>query len=478
MKIRSRIFIVFIVILGTGMFAFTRWLSVDLKYRYNEAVEEPLVDIANILAELIGRRLISGEIDQQRLKTLFDRSYQRRFSAQIFELEKINIDMQVYVTDEKGIVVFDSLDAGNIGKDYSSWNDVARTLNGDYGARSSTIAESGKTGDDADTIAFIAAPILEGDRIVGVVSVGKPKYNIRRFLSQARNNQIVVALNILLSMLILGFVVYRWVSRPLQKLTEFANGVSRGERIDAPELGNNEIGEVGRAVQSMREALEGREYSEQYVQSLTHELKSPLSALRAAAELLTEDLPDEQRVRFCQNIQSETRRLADIVERMLVLASLEKRRSLENVETIELKPLIAEIVEGFHVEALGKNLTVNIQCVDNLRVRGEKFLIRQALANLLQNAIDFSPLNGEIEISAQGRDQSVELLVWDHGPGIPDYANDRVFERFYSLPRPDNDQKSTGLGLNFVKEVAELHDGSISLDRYNNRTRATLTLPV
>ncbi|MCP3687660.1 MAG: two-component system sensor histidine kinase CreC, partial [Gammaproteobacteria bacterium] len=336
MKIRSRIFIVFIVIIGIGMFTFTRWMSADLKSRYNEAIEEPLVDVANILAEIIGSQLLSGKISPQQLKTLFDRSYQRQFSAQIFELEKNSIDMQVYVTDENGVVLFHSLHDENIGRDYSDWIDVSRTLKGEYGARSTTDPNSQSKTDNADVVAFVAAPILRNGHIVGVVSVGKSKYHIKRFLSQARNNQIIVAIIIVLSTLVLGFVVYRWVSRPLDRLADFANRVSLGERIDAPDLGNNEIGDVGRAVQSMREALEGKEYSERYVQSLTHELKSPLSAIRGAAELLNEGVPADQRPRFIQNIQTETQRLEDIVERMLQLASLEKRVSLENVEVIDL----------------------------------------------------------------------------------------------------------------------------------------------
>ena len=231
MKIRSRIFIVFVLIIGTGMFTFTRWLSIDLKSRYNEAVEEPLVDIANILAELIGSRLLNGEVSQQQLQALFDRTYQRRFSAQIFELEKTSIDLQIYVTDDKGIVIFDSADENNIGSDYSDWNDVARTLQGEYGARSSPMQEVGRKIEEANVIAFVAAPILRDEKIIGVVSVGKPKYNNKRFLSEARNNRIIIALIIMLSTLVLGFAVYRWVSRPLDKLVDFANRVSLGEYI-------------------------------------------------------------------------------------------------------------------------------------------------------------------------------------------------------------------------------------------------------
>lgn len=477
MKIRTRIFIVFILIISAGIFSFTRWLSVDLKSRYNEAVEEPLVDIANILAELIGSQIITNEISQQELKALFDKSYRRRLSAKIFELEKIDVDMQVYITDVNGVIVFDSLDSNKVGEDYSQWNDIARTLKGDYGARSSPIPDSVKKGDDADAVAFVAAPIIVNNAIVGVISVGKPKYNVRRFLSQARNNQIIVAVIVVFSTLILGFVVYRWVSRPLDKLANFANRVSRGERIDAPDLGDNEIGDVGKAVQSMREALEGKEYTEHYVQSLTHELKSPLSAIRGAAELLTEDMPAAQRTRFCDNIRTEAMRLEDIVDRLLQLASLEKRVSLENIESIDLKLLLTEIVEGFHVETVKKNLTINIDLADGVKLNGERFLIRQAIANLLQNAIDFSPLNGEIEIAGQTKNHSIEITISDQGPGIPDYAIERIFERFYSLPRPETGLKSTGLGLNFVKEVVELHHGSIGFDRIDNQTRAVLKIP-
>ncbi|NNE64050.1 MAG: two-component system sensor histidine kinase CreC [Gammaproteobacteria bacterium] len=478
MKIRNRIFIVFILIISAGIFSFTRWLSIDLKSRYNEAVEEPLVDTANILAELIGQQIINQEINPEKLKALFDQTYRRRLSAKIFELDKVDVDMQVYVTDANGMVVFDSLDSNKIGQDYSQWNDVARTLKGEYGARSSPIPDSVKKGEETDVIAFVAAPILVQDEIVGVISVGKPKYNVRRFLSQARNNQIIVAVIVGLSTLILGFVVYRWVSRPLDRLANFANRVSQGERIKAPDLGDNEIGDVGRAVESMREALEGKEYSERYVESLTHELKSPLSAIRGAAELLNEELPAEQRQQFLQNIKNETQRLEDIVERLLQLASLEKRATLDNVEEICLANLVNSIVDDYQVELMGKQLIVKTHLGNDLKIQGEAFLLRQAIANLLQNAIDFSPRNGEVEITAVRNDQNIELSIIDQEPGIPDYASERVFERFYSLPRPETGLKSTGLGLNFVKEVAELHHGFVELKRDQGMTLVVLGLPV
>ena len=109
---------------------------------------------------------------------------------------------------------------------------------------------------------------------------------------------------------------------------------------------------------------------------------------------------------------------------------------------------------------------------------GERFLLEQALSNLLDNAIDFSPQGGEVEVALASTPETHVLVFRDHGAGIPDYALERVFEPFYSLPRPDSGLKSTGLGLSFVKEVAELHGGAIVLANHpEGGAEARLTLP-
>lgn len=474
MKIRSRIFLVFILVVGLGMLSLIGWLSDDLKYRYNESVEETLVDIAHLLAESLGQQLIDGELDTDELQRAFSRGYARRFDAQIFELEKTNVDMHIYVTDADGIVLFHSLDQGQVGQDYSQWNDVARTLDGNYGARSS---RSSGAPEDGISTAFVAAPILRGEQIVGVVSVGKPKESVARFLGIARQNLSWAALVAAISMLLLGFVIYRWVSRPLAQLAHFADRVSRGDRIEPPDFGRNEIGEVGRAVQSMREALEGREYTERYVQTLTHELKSPLSAIRGAVELLDEDVPEEQREQFHRNIRTEAARIENLVERMLQLSSLEKRSSPEAIETIDVLNLLQSVREDFQVEFMNRGLRVGIDAAPELTIEAEPFLLRQALSNLLQNAIDFSPAGGEIGIYCHPQDGGIEIGIIDQGPGVPDYAARRIFERFYSLPRPGSGQKSTGLGLNFVQEAVELHGGHVQIERQGGITRARIWFP-
>jgi len=112
-----------------------------------------------------------------------------------------------------------------------------------------------------------------------------------------------------------------------------------------------------------------------------------------------------------------------------------------------------------------------------LVVQGDAFLLRQALGNLIDNALAFSPENAHVQVTAQREGESLRLCVSDDGPGIPDYARERVFERFYSLARPATGHRSSGLGLPFVREVARLHGGEITLEpRAEGGTDAVLTV--
>jgi two-component system sensor histidine kinase CreC len=114
-----------------------------------------------------------------------------------------------------------------------------------------------------------------------------------------------------------------------------------------------------------------------------------------------------------------------------------------------------------------------------VRVRGERFLLGQAVGNLVQNAVEFSPAGAVVEVEVGTAGGLVRVGVQDCGPGVPDYALAKIFDRFYSLPRPDTGRKSSGLGLSIVREIARLHGGEVTLEnRPEGGARAELTLPV
>ncbi len=475
MKLGARIFFCYILIFAVCFYYPIDWVVENLRIRYLESVEDPLVDQANILAGIIGLEMEAGRFDAERMHTVFSNVYDRPLSAKIYDLAKTRVDMQIYITDKNGTLLFDSENRANVGADYSKWRDVRLTLAGEYGARTTRIDPE----DPTSSVLYVATPLLVKGQIAGVLTVAKPTTNINNFLQDAKPKIIRVGILALMAAVLLSLLASVWITRPIKRLTGYANDVRHGKRVEFPKLDQSEIGEMGNAFEKMQAALEGKKYVEQYVHALTHEIKSPLSAVRGAAELLEEKMAPEQRARFLSNIRNETDRIQQIVDRLLELSELENLKILKNIENISGLSLVKTVVESKQPMLSKKHLKAVVQIPPDLRVRGDSFLLHQALGNLVQNAIDFSPDRGQIELTGEGDGNMLRFTVDDNGPGFPDYAKDKVFDRFFSLKRPDSGKKSTGLGLNFVKEVALLHNGRVTLENLPEKgTRATLILRI
>jgi two-component system sensor histidine kinase CreC len=478
-SLRTRIFLVFIVCVAAGFGWLVYWLNGDLRARYNEAFEEVMVDSVNMLAEQLAEDWPKPPEERFRnLAAAMSRLEKRGISAQIYTTTKTNADLRVYVTDAGGHLLYHSRPGFSVDEDFSHWIDVSRTLAGRYGARTSDETMTDAAGQlKPVSVAYVAAPIYVGSDRVGVVSLGKPKTNIARFLDNARRQLRWVVMATALAALALALLLYLWVTRPLQQLTEYAHSVTRGEPASLPDMGDTEVGRVGEAMEQMRRALENKEYVEGYIQSLTHEIKSPLTAIRASAELLAGEVAPEQRSRFSAAIEREATRLNDIADRLLQLATLERARQLDHAERVSLYELAEQVAASLRNAYETRGLRIQTALSGDGVVTGDPLLLRQAIDNLVRNAADFSPDGGTIAISGHSTARLVTVTVQDEGPGIPDYALERVFDRFYSLPRPHSGRKSTGLGLNFVREVAQLHGGQVSLECPGTGTTAQLRIP-
>lgn len=474
MRLGTRIFLTSLVIFAVCFAYPVRWFFDNLRVRYLEGVEEPLVDQANILASMVGREMETKTFDREKWYRTFETVRFRALSAKIYNLVKTDVDMRIYITDATGKIMFDSEDRENVGIDYSNWRDVHLTLAGKYGARST----AGNPRDPTTKVLYVAAPVMVNGALAGVLTIAKPTTSINNFLQNARPQVIQVVVIAGLAAALLSYLASLWITRPIRRLTRYAEEVRQGKRAEFPKLDRSEVGAMGGAFAKMQETIEGKKYVEHYVQKLTHEIKSPLSAIRGAAELLEEKMPPEQRARFLTNIRHETSRVQEMVDRMLELSSLENQKALGNMEALDFAALLDSVVESKRPMLSKKNLHVAQNVAADIRLRADRFLLFQALSNLLQNAIDFSPPGGDIELRAEMDGKQVRFIVEDNGTGIPDYALDKVFDKFFSLQRPDSGKKSTGLGLNIVKEIAVLHNGEIKLEnRPHNGARAMLTLP-
>ena len=476
MKLAVKILLAVFVITGAGFYFLMHDMVGNIRFRYLEGVEETLVDQSRILATVVARDMEQENFSPNHLQEVFDRAYGQHFLARIYHLNKNSVDLRVYITDDKGIIVFDSTGRASPGDDYSSWRDVYLTLQGQYGARSSR-DDSEK---ESSAVLYVAAPILVNGVLKGVLTVAKPTTSINRFLARAKAQLKLRSTIAICAVVILSVLAVIWITRPIKSLTRYADDVREGRKADLPPLDGSEIGDMGRAFENMRKALEDRKYVEQYVQTLTHEIKSPLSAIKGAAELLEEPMEREQRLRFLDNIHTESERIRHLVDRMLELSAIENMKGLKNTETIMIHELLNTVLERMRPVLETKEITVRRDVSNqNFSLAGDPYLLKRALSNLIKNAVDFSPRQGLLFIRLTGNDREMMLTIQDQGPGFPSYATEKLFDKFFSLSRPDSGKKSTGLGLTMVREIVSLHRGHIVLKTLpRGGAQAVLTLPV
>ena len=443
------------------IFALAAWFVLEIfveerKPGVRSATEDTLVDMAQMLAPLALDDLQEGKMADGRLASAFARLNQSPINALIDGHLKQQAEYRIYVTDAKGKVVYDS-DGVDLGKDYSRWNDVYRTLRGQYGARSTRSDPD----DPASSVMHVAAPLREGGNILGSLTVAKPNRTLMPMIERSEHQLLQAAAMLLLISLLIGALLAWWLNRAIGKLVHYADAVSHNQPATLPGLHSPELERLGRSLETMRRQLDGKAYIESYVHSLTHELKSPLAAIRGAGELLAEAPPPEVARRFIGNINLETARMQQLIERMLQLAKLESGQGLDRQAT-EPARLGKRVLDARQIIAQRRQVTLVAKLADASKQKWDPLLVEQALGNLLDNALDFSPAGSTVRLTGEMHADGYRFQVRDQGPGIPDYALPRIFERFYSLPRPDKG-KSSGLGLSFATEVARQHGGRLNL---------------
>jgi len=470
MRIGMRLLLGYFLIVAIAAWFVLSIFVQEVKPGVRRATEGTLVDTATLLAEVGREDLLSGQAQQGRLAHAFTELHQRTLRADIGGIHKVRNEYHVYMTDAQGRVVFDS--AGRaVGQDYSRWNDVYLTLRGQYGARSTPV--DARSPDS--TVMYVAAPIIDRGTIIGVLSVGKPNVAMAPVIRISERRILWAGAALLGIALLIGLAVAWWINRSISTLSRYADSVTHDAPLPLPDPGSSELRKLAQALENMRIRLEGKNYIEHYVHALTHELKSPLAAIRGAAEILSEQPPPEVARRFIDNILVQNARMQSLVEKLLAQARLENRVDITPA-AVGVDALFTRLMDARAVMLASRQIALRGEPAP-LQIRGDSDLLEQALGNLLDNAIDFTPPGGTIVLAAREDKHQVVITVTDSGSGIPEYALARIFERFYSLPR-ENGIKSSGLGLAFVLEVARLHQGKITLhNREEGGVVATLKLP-
>jgi two-component system sensor histidine kinase CreC len=462
MRIGLRLLLGYFLILGLALFVVLRVFLQEVKPGTRLAMEDSLVDAAHAFAQLAAPDMKAGVIADGSFARALQTYPQVDPGANLWGFRKDSVHYRITITDAQGMVRFDTAQQA-VGEDHSRWNDVLRTLRGEYGARSSSASPT----QPDHTVMHVAAPIRDGDRVIGVLTVSRPNQALDPYIDRSQRRILRWSWGLLGLSLLIGVLFSWWIASSLSRLRGYANAVARGERASMPVLGrfsgNTEFSDLASSLERMRLKLEDKAYVEHYVHTLTHELKSPLAAIRGSAELLQEDLPEADRQRFAGHIQRQAERLRQLIDKLLGLAEVEQMRSLAVREPVDLGALTQEVLARLEPRCRLKGLRVQASLGEGHVVVGDRFLLGQALQNLLDNAIDFSADEGEITVKIEREASALVWSVQDQGPGIPAYATERIFERFYSLPRGEAQEKSSGLGLCLVKEVSDLHGGHVQV---------------
>lgn len=281
---------------------------------------------------------------------------------------------------------------------------------------------------------------------------------------------------IALSLIALSTLAW-WLARSINRIINYAEAMAANRPAQAPLFGDNYLYRLVSAIHHLRDELNHKQQIENYVLGLTHELKTPLTAQQAALELLKDsDLNSEQQA-LLQRLERSGHKQQQLIQRLLQLARLENRQHLDKRQTLNLYPLIQQAAADCSAALKEKNLQIQIPESQNLALTGDSLLLRQALDNLLYNAIDFAAVQSRIVINIERQNSALRLSVSNTGQPIPDYALAKIPQRFYSLPR-ENGQKSSGLGLSFVQEIMRLHQGSLQLSNTADGVCVSLCLPI
>lgn len=217
-----------------------------------------------------------------------------------------------------------------------------------------------------------------------------------------------------------------------------------------------------------------------FVANVSHELKTPVGAMGVLAEALLASVDDPETVqRFGEKVLAESKRLANMVGELIELSRLQGAERLPELEAVDVDTVVAEALSRYKVAADNADIAITTDLPSGFRVLGDQPLLVTALANLVSNAIAYSPNGSPVSVSRRRRGDTIEIAVTDRGIGIAAADQERVFERFFRADKARSRATGgTGLGLAIVKHVAANHNGSIRLwSQPGTGSTFTLSIP-
>jgi two-component system sensor histidine kinase CreC len=303
----------------------------------------------------------------------------------------------------------------------------------------------------------VDVPIVTGNDRVGTVRVVKPTVVMSNLLADFAPTVLIISLVLSATAALAAAWIGRAIAAPIEAISVFGERVSEGDRTASlPLSGGREVVRLWRAIDSMQRQLEGRPFVEMFAADLSHELKNPVAAIRASAEVLEEGAIDDPVAarRFVARIRESTNRIERLLEELLGLASIEAR-GVQDFAAVDLAVVSSSVVESMHDQRHRIDATTD----GDTRVRGDDLWLSRAVRNLVDNALIHSDAGTRVTLVVHRDGEDVVVRVENEGNVSP-HVRSRAFRRFVTTRA---DKGGTGLGLAITRAVAQAHGGRVDM---------------
>ncbi|MDK2799404.1 MAG: hypothetical protein PWQ70_1023 [Clostridiales bacterium] len=434
----------FLIILLT-LFLISIYIQGSLEeYFFNQRGVE-LLTRANIIANITSRYI---EYSDTLIKE----------TIQALEIDK---NIRVIVTDKEAKVLFDTAETNNLKGKVFIKEEVLKALKGDD--VQSHFEEAAGWFVDA------AVPIIKEREMIGVVYLSTSAQNIVEFLDDIRKNLYTIAIIVSILIGLLSSVLAGVITSPVEELTDVIKHMADGKLDQKVEVrGNDEIAQLGMAFNKMSERLNQlEEKRRQFVSNASHELRTPLSSIKLLAESLLQMQHLDLTIikEFLSDINNEIDRLSRIIDKLLMLTKMDVNDKELEMKNVNIKELLQNVVKSLSPLARKKNIQLTLKTNEDIYVLIDEDKIWEAIFNIVDNSIKYTPNNGSVTISMEKSDYNIIIMIEDNGIGISDNEINKIFDRFYRIDKARaRETGGTGLGLSIALSAVKLHGGEIQVE--------------
>ncbi len=321
--------------------------------------------------------------------------------------------------------------------------------------------------------AYLTIALYENNETIGAMLLSASVQDVYEQTKRLTSTIVFLSAATALVVIFVSIITSRYITRPVLVLTQAARNMANGNLNERVEIkGKSEIATLGNAFNIMGERLKNMDAERaDFVSNASHELRTPLSSIKILTEslLYQENVPENLYKEFLTDINFEIDRLNNIITDLLDITKLEDVSSVLKLAVVNIGRLTKEVIESLEPLYTGKNIHVKFNEEEKITCVCDELKIRQALSNLIDNAIKYTDNGGKISVNLYKNDEEVIFSVSDTGIGIPESELKKIFDRFYRVDKArSRETGGTGLGLYISKKIVVMHGGYLNVKSEQN----------